>query len=67
MATLFAVAGFGVLLNIFNSAIRKKMIDQAKLRRIMKETRAWQKERMAAFRSKNLERAGGAEQKRRRT
>ncbi len=56
VATLFAVAGFGVLLNIFNSAIRKKMIDQAKLRRIMKETRAWQKERMAAFRSKNLER-----------
>ncbi len=54
VATLFAVAGFGILLNIFNSAIRKKMIDQTKLTRIMKETRAWQKERMAAFRSKDL-------------
>ncbi len=52
--TLFAVTGFGILLNLFNSAIRKKMIDQVKLRRIMKETRSWQKERMAAFRSKDL-------------
>ena len=55
IATLFAVAGFGILLNIFNSAIRKKMVDQVKLKRIMKETRAWQKERMAAFRSKDLD------------
>ena len=53
VATLFAVAGFGILLNIFNAAIRKKMVDQVKLKRIMKETRAWQKERMAAFRSKD--------------
>lgn len=56
VATLFAVAAFGVLLNIFNAAIRKKMIDQVKLKRIMKETRAWQKERMAAFRSKDEKR-----------
>ena len=25
---MFAVTGFGVLLNIFNSAVRKKMVDQ---------------------------------------
>ena len=55
VATMFAVAGFGIMLNLFNAAIRKKMVDQVKLKRIMKETRAWQKERMAAFRSKDQE------------
>ena len=53
VASMFAVTGFGVLLNIFNSAVRKKMVDQVKLKRIMKETRAWQKERMAAMRAKD--------------
>ncbi|MDX1596660.1 MAG: EMC3/TMCO1 family protein [Nitrosopumilaceae archaeon] len=53
--SMFAVAGFGILLNLFNSGVRKKMVDQVKLKRIMKETRAWQKERMAAFRSKDQE------------
>ncbi len=51
--TAFAVTGFGILLNIFNAVVRKKMVDQTKLKRIMKETRAWQKERMAAMRSKD--------------
>ena len=51
--TAFAVTGFGILLNLFNAAVRKKMVDQTKLKRIMKETRAWQKERMAAMRSKD--------------
>jgi uncharacterized membrane protein (DUF106 family) len=51
--SMFAVTGFGILLNIFNSGVRKKMVDQVKLKRIMKETRAWQKERMAAMRSKD--------------
>jgi uncharacterized membrane protein (DUF106 family) len=50
---LFAVSGFGVILNIFNAAVRKKMVDQVKLKRIMKETKAWQKERMSAMRSKD--------------
>jgi len=49
----FAVAGFGILLNLFNAAVRKKMVDQTKLKRIMKETRSWQKERMTAMRSKD--------------
>jgi uncharacterized membrane protein (DUF106 family) len=51
--SMFAVSGFGILLNLFNSAVRKKMVDQTKLKRIMKETRSWQKERMAAMRSKD--------------
>ena len=53
IVTMFAVSGFGILLNVFNSAVRKKMVDQTKLKRIMKETKAWQKERMAAMRSKD--------------
>ena len=56
VAAAFAVSGFGILLNLMNAAIRKKMIDQVKWRRIMKETRAFNKERMAAFRSKDQER-----------
>ena len=55
--TMFAVTGFGILLSFFNSAVRKKMVDQTKLRRIMKETRTWQKERIAAMRSKDQVRA----------
>ncbi|MHA7647794.1 EMC3/TMCO1 family protein [Nitrosopumilus sp. S4] len=51
--SMFAVSGFGIILNVFNAAVRKKMVDQTKLKRIMKETRAWQKERMAAMRSKD--------------
>ena len=51
--SLFAVAGIGILLNLFNAGVRKKMVDQVKLKRIMKETRSWQKERMAAMRSKD--------------
>lgn len=56
VATLFAVAGLGAVLNLFNAAIRKKMIDMAKYKRIMKETRAFQKERMAAIRAKDTAR-----------
>ena len=55
-ASMFAVTGFGIMLNIFNSAVRKKMVDSTKLKRIMKETRAWQKERMSAMRSKDVAR-----------
>ena len=53
IASLFAVAGIGIMLNLFNAAVRKKMVDQVKLKRIMKETRSWQKERMAAMRAKD--------------
>ena len=63
VASMFGITGFGILLNIFNSAVRKKMVDSVKLKRIMKETRAWQKERMAAFRSKDQERIARLNQK----
>ncbi len=53
--TAFAVTGFGILLNFFNAVVRKKMVDNTKLKRIMKETRSWQKERMSAMRSKDQE------------
>jgi len=56
IASMFAVSGFGILLNIFNSGVRKKMVDSVKLKRIMKETRGWQKERMAAMRAKDTAR-----------
>ena len=51
--SMFCVTGFGIVLNLFNAGVRKKMVDQTKLRRIMKETRAYQKERMKAMRSKD--------------
>ena len=30
-------------LNLFNAMIKRKMVDQDKVRRLLKETRAWQK------------------------
>ena len=51
--SMFAVSGFGILINLFNAGVRKKMVDQVKLKRIMKETRSFQKERMKAMRSKD--------------
>jgi uncharacterized membrane protein (DUF106 family) len=51
----FGIIGIAVMLNLFNAAIRKKLVDRDKLKRLMKETRSWQKERMAAFKSKDQE------------
>src|SRR5579883_787822 len=47
------IVGIAIMLNLFSAGIRKKMVDQEKLKRLLKETRAWQKERMAAFKSKD--------------
>lgn len=47
------IVAIAIALNLFNAAIRKKLVDQNKLKRLMKETRTWQKERMAAFRAKD--------------
>jgi len=63
IASMFAVTGFGILLNLLNSGIRRKMVDQVKWRRITKEVRAWQKERMTAFRSKDNERIAAMNKK----
>ena len=61
--SFFAIVGFAILLKLFNSGIRRKMVDQVKWRRITKEVRAWQKERMTAFRSKDQERIAKANKK----
>ena len=53
LLSVFAVIGLSILLNLFNAGIRKKLVDSVKLKRIMKETKGWQKERMAAFRAKD--------------
>ena len=53
LPSVFAVIGFSIMLNLFNAGVRKKLVDSIKLKRIMKETRSWQKERMKAFRSKD--------------
>ena len=50
--SLFAVAMIGVMLNFFNSAIRKKVVDHTKLVHMMKETQTWKKQRMIALKSK---------------
>jgi len=50
-----AMIGFAMLLNLFNSGVRRKLVDQVKLKRIMKETKSFQKERMAAMRAKDDE------------
>ncbi len=63
IASMLGVTGFGVLLNVFNAAVRKKMVDAVKLKRIMRETRAWQKERMAAFRAKDQDKIARLNQK----
>ena len=53
LPSVFAVIGFSIMLNLFNAGVRKKLVDSVKMKRIMKETRSWQKERMKAFRSKD--------------
>lgn len=63
IASMLGVTGFGILLNVFNAAVRKKMVDAVKLKRIMRETRAWQKERMAAFRAKDQDKIARLNQK----
>jgi uncharacterized membrane protein (DUF106 family) len=51
----FGIMGISIGLNLLNAVIKRKMVDQDKVKRLLKETRAWQKERMAAFKSKDQE------------
>ena len=59
----FVMIGFAILLNLFNAGVRKKLVDQVKLKRIMKETRTYQKERMAAMRAKDNEKIANLSKK----
>ena len=53
LPSALGIIGFSILLNLFNAGVRKKLVDSVKLKRIMKETRAYQKARMAAFKVKD--------------
>ena len=53
LSSAFGIIAFSILLNLFNAGVRKKLVDSVKLKRIMKETRTWQKARMAAFKAKD--------------
>jgi len=53
LPSVFAVIGFSIMLNLFNAGVRKKLVDSVKMKRTMKETRAYQKARMAAFKAKD--------------
>lgn len=55
LPSLLGVIGFSILINFFNAGVRRKMVDQKKLRRIKQETQTWQKEKMKAFRDKDKE------------
>lgn len=63
LPSALGILGFSIMLNLFNAAVRRKLIDRVKLQRIMKETRSWQKERMAAFRSKDQEKIASLNKK----
>jgi len=53
LPSALGIIGFSIMLNLFNAGVRKKLVDSVKLKRIMKETKTWQKARMAAFKSKD--------------
>jgi len=55
IASAFGIVGISIGLNLFNALIKRKIVDNNKLKRLMKETKTWQKERMAAFRAKDQE------------
>jgi len=63
LPSALGILGISILLNLFNAGVRKKLVDQSKLKRIMTETRAWQKERMAAFRAKDQEKIANLNKK----
>jgi uncharacterized membrane protein (DUF106 family) len=63
LPSALGILGISIMLNLFNAAVRRKLVDRDKLKRITKETRAWQKERMAAFRSKDKEKIADVNKK----
>jgi uncharacterized membrane protein (DUF106 family) len=63
LPSALGILGVSILLNLFNAVIRRKLVDRVKLKRIMRETRTWQKERMAAFRAKDQEKIANLNKK----
>ena len=61
---VFAVAGFGILVGVINAIVRKKMTDSDKMKRILKETREFNKEMKLAYKSKDQEKINKLNRKR---
>ena len=61
---IFVVAGFGILVGVINAVVRKKMTDGTKMRRIMKETRAYNNEVKQAYKAKDQEKINRLNRKR---
>jgi len=53
--TLFLVSGFGISINFFNSIIRRKVVDQRKMKFLMEETKEWKNQKIKAVKSKDQE------------
>jgi uncharacterized membrane protein (DUF106 family) len=53
--SVFGIMLIAIGLNLFNAMIKRKMVDQNKIKKLLKDTRAWQKERIAAFKAKDQE------------
>jgi uncharacterized membrane protein (DUF106 family) len=53
--SLFGVAGFGILVGIFNSLVRKKVVDQKKMKMLIKETKEWKNQKINALKNKDNE------------
>ena len=43
LPSALGILGVSILLNLFNAGVRRKLVDRVKLKRIMKETKDWQK------------------------
>lgn len=53
--TLFGVAGFGIMIGFFNSFVRKRVVDQKKMKLMINETKEWKNEKMNASKNKDRE------------
>ena len=53
--TIFGVAGFGILIGFFNSFVRKKVVDQRKMKKMIRETKEWKNEKVNAIKNKDHE------------
>jgi len=53
--TIFGVTGFGILIGCFNSFVRKRVVDQRKMKMMIKETKEWKNEKINAAKNKDHE------------
>ena len=53
--TLFLVSTFGILINFFNSVIRKKVVDKRKMQLLIEETKEWKTQKINAVKSNDYD------------